>query len=64
MKRTKLLNYLKDNGCEFFKEGANHTIFINRKTNNFSTIPRHNDIGDNLALKICRDLNVPKFKSH
>ena len=64
MKRTKLLKHLKDNGCEFFKEGSNHTIFINRKANKFSTIPRHNDINDNLAVKICKDLDAPKFQSH
>jgi predicted RNA binding protein YcfA (HicA-like mRNA interferase family) len=64
MKRAKLLKYLKENGCDFFKEGTNHTIFINRKTNNLSTIPRHNDINDILAAKICKDLNVPKFNSH
>ena len=64
MKRNKLLTYLKEQGCEFYKEGANHTVYINKATHHLSTIPRHNDIDDNLAGKICKDLNVPKFLSH
>jgi hypothetical protein len=32
MKRPKLLKFLKENDCVFYKEGSNHTIFINKKT--------------------------------
>ena len=64
MKRIKLLKHLQEQGCEFYKEGANHTVYINRVANYLSAIPRHSNIDDNLAIKICKDLNVPKFQSH
>ena len=64
MKRHKLLKHLQDQGCEFYREGTNHTIYINRAINHLSTVPRHNDIDDILAVKICKDLNVSKFQSH
>ena len=59
MKRKDLLKHLEKNGCEFLREGGNHTIYINRVKKKSSSIPRHNDIFDYLAHKICRDLDVP-----
>ena len=61
MKRTDLLRYLLAHGCELLREGGNHSIFINRALRKVSTIPRHREIDDYLARKICRDLNIPEF---
>ena len=61
MKRTDLLRYLQAHGCELLREGGNHSIFINRALRKVSTIPRHREIDDYLARKICRDLNIPEF---
>ncbi|MBI2838908.1 MAG: type II toxin-antitoxin system HicA family toxin [Acidobacteria bacterium] len=48
------------NGCEFLREGGNHTVCVNRKKRKASTVPRHKEIDDCLARKICRDLEIPE----
>jgi len=60
VKRRDLLRHLEQSGCEFLREGGNHTIYINRPAKKASTIPRHNEINQDLARKICRDLQVPR----
>ena len=60
MKRKDLLRHLNENGCEFLREGANHTVYVNRKVKKVSTIPRHKEIDDFLVKKICKDLDIPK----
>ena len=60
MKRRDLLRHLAHHGCDFLREGANHTLYINRIAKKVSTIPRHNDINRDLARKICNDLQVPR----
>jgi hypothetical protein len=42
-----------------FREGGRHSVFVNRSTGKASTVPRHNEINDFLACKICKDLEVP-----
>jgi predicted RNA binding protein YcfA (HicA-like mRNA interferase family) len=49
---------LLDHGCELLREGGNHSIFVNRTAAKTSTVPRHAEINDDLAKKICRDLGV------
>jgi len=61
MKRTDLLRYLQTHGCELLREGGNHSIFVNRAVRKVSTIPRHREIDEYLARKICRDLEIPEF---
>lgn len=58
MKRRKFLKYLKENNCTFLREGAKHTWYINILNNQRSAIPRHTEIKDNLAKKICKDLGI------
>jgi hypothetical protein len=41
------------------REGANHSIFVNRAAGKTSAVPRHTEINDDLARKICKDLGVP-----
>ncbi len=60
MKRRDLIKHLEKNGCEFLREGGNHKIYINRKMQKVSAIPRHREINDYLARKICRDLQIPE----
>lgn len=59
MKRKILLAHLEKNGCKFLREGAKHTVYVNTFSHKASTIPRHNEINDLLARKICKDLDVP-----
>ncbi len=60
MKRTELIRYLEQHGCEFVREGGNHTIYQNPANNEKSTVLRHNEINDFTAQKICKDLGIPK----
>lgn len=59
MKRLDLVRHVEAHGCEFLREGGNHTIYVNRLAQRVSSIPRHREINDFLARKICRDLQVP-----
>lgn len=58
MKRTDLIRYLENCGCEFLREGSGHTVYVNRKEKKVSTIPRHREINENLCRKICKDLGI------
>jgi predicted RNA binding protein YcfA (HicA-like mRNA interferase family) len=60
MKRIDLIRHLEHHGCEFFREGGNHTVYVNRAAQRSSAVPRHREINDFLARKICRDLQVPE----
>jgi mRNA interferase HicA len=60
MKREKLVKHLLQQGCELLREGARHSVFVNRQARRSSTVPRHREINDFLAKKICRDLGVPE----
>lgn len=53
MKRSQLLRHLRSHGCELLREGGNHSWWHN------PTIPRHTEIRNILAAKICKDLGVP-----
>jgi len=61
MKRVELVLHLEQNGCVLLREGAKHSVFINRATRKSSTVPRHREINDFLARKICRDLEIPEL---
>ena len=62
MKRNELLEYLRSQGCELLREGAKHSWWHNPNLNKKSSVPRHNEIKDILAKKICKDLGVEKIK--
>ncbi len=59
MKRKELIRHLEQHGCELLREGGNHTIYVNRNKRKSSSVPRHNEINDFLAKKICKDLDTP-----
>ncbi|MBM3144740.1 MAG: addiction module toxin, HicA family [Chloroflexi bacterium] len=57
MKRSQLIKHLKIHGSYLLREGKRHSIF---QKGNFTTqIPRHKEIVDELARKICKDLGIP-----
>ena len=59
MKRKALLKHLRDHGSEPLREGAKHSWWHNPDLNRRSAVPRHTEIVDQLARKICKDLGVP-----
>lgn len=59
MQRRALLQHLRGCGCRQLREGKKHTVYWNPANRQTSTVPRHTEIGDKLARKICKDLGVP-----
>jgi predicted RNA binding protein YcfA (HicA-like mRNA interferase family) len=60
MKRIDLIRHLERHGVQLQREGGNHSVYVNRSVGKTSTVPRHREINDFLAQKICKDLEVPK----
>jgi len=50
-------------GCVLVEEGAKHTKYVNlADARRVTTVPRHTEIADLLARKICRQLGIPDPK--
>jgi mRNA interferase HicA len=62
MKREALLRHLRRHGCELLREGGRHSWWHHSIQRKRSAVPRHSEIDDNLARKICKDLGVPRIK--
>jgi mRNA interferase HicA len=62
MKRGDLLRHLQAHGCALLREGGRHSWWHNPAQNKRSSVPRHNEIDDDLARKICKDLGIPRVK--
>jgi len=62
MKRKALLKHLRVHGCSLLREGGRHSWWHNVALNRRSAIPRHTEIKDILAKKICKDLGVVSIK--
>jgi mRNA interferase HicA len=60
VKRRDLIRHVEAHGCELLREGGRHSIYVNPADDATSAIPRHNEINEYLARKICRDLHVPE----
>ncbi|HUP63469.1 MAG TPA: type II toxin-antitoxin system HicA family toxin [Thermoanaerobaculia bacterium] len=60
MKRRDLIAHLERNGCEFLREGGNHSVYVNRAVGKASSVPRHREVDEFLTRKICRDLQIPE----
>lgn len=60
MKRRKLIRNLEEKGCIFIREGGNHTIYKNPSNGRMSAIPRHREVKEYLAKKICDDLGTER----
>ena len=45
MKRLDLIRHLEQHGCAFLREGAKHSVYVNRAKRKSSTVPRHREIG-------------------
>ena len=57
MKRTRLIKHLETHGAFLLREDKRHSIY--QRGNLKTQIPRHSEIVDELARKICKDLGVP-----
>jgi len=61
MKRESLLRHLRQHGCYLKREGASHSLWTNPATGAVEAVPRHTEISNQLARKICRKLTVPEL---
>jgi mRNA interferase HicA len=59
VKRRDLIRHLERNGCELLREGGRHSVYVNRASRKVSAVPRHAEINEILARRICKDLDVP-----
>ena len=60
MKRSSLLQHLPWHGCYLKREGRAHSLWCNLQTGAVEAVPRHTEIPNGLARKICRNLSVPE----
>jgi len=58
MKRLDLERHLRKQGCLFLREGGRHAIWWNPANRKVTSLPRHREINDFTARKVCRDLEV------
>ena len=61
MKRTALLRHLRYHGCVLKREGRSHSLWVNPRTGAMEAIPRHTEVANQLARKICRSLSIPEI---
>jgi mRNA interferase HicA len=59
MKRLKLLRHLAQHGCCLHREGGKHSIWRNPANERKVPVPRHAEIVDRTALRICEQLGIP-----
>ena len=58
MKLYDLLKHLRRNGCYLKREGASHSLWCNPITGHTEAVPRHTEISNMLAKKICKELSI------
>ena len=57
MKRSQLLKHMRKHGTVLVREGSRHSIY--QRGHLKTQVPRHTEIVDELARKICKDLDIP-----
>jgi mRNA interferase HicA len=60
LKRRDLLRHLTAHDCLLLREGGSHSWWHHVVTSKRSAVPRHSEISNHLARKICRDLGIPE----
>ena len=58
MKREALLKHPRKHGAYVKGEGSAHSLWCNPKTGQIEAVPRHVEIPNKLAKRICRGLSV------
>ncbi len=59
MKRHDLLRHWSQHDCRFVREGGEHSIWENPATNRRTSVPRHREILEFTAARICKQLDIP-----
>jgi mRNA interferase HicA len=58
VKRSALLQHLRRHGCVLKREGRSHSLWTNPVNGATEAVPRHTEISNILARKICRGLGI------
>jgi len=58
MKRLELIRHLQSHGCSLLRDRGKHSVYVNPANHQVSAVPRHREINEFLARKICRDLGI------
>jgi predicted RNA binding protein YcfA (HicA-like mRNA interferase family) len=59
VKRVDLIRHLEQNGCLLFREGARLSVYYNPAAQRTSTVPRHREVKNPTAIRICKQLGLP-----
>jgi hypothetical protein len=60
MRRKELIRHITEYGASLVREGRRHSIYQRGRYR--AEVPRHTEIVDELARKICKDLDIPFIK--
>ncbi len=60
MKLRDLIRHLESLGCYLLRDRGKHSVYVNSSNSRVSAVPRHRDINDFLAKKICREPGIPE----
>jgi predicted RNA binding protein YcfA (HicA-like mRNA interferase family) len=60
MKHVDLIRHLTQHGCQLDRQGARHEIYVNPANNLKASVPRHREIKETTARKICDQLGIPR----
>jgi hypothetical protein len=58
LKRHELIQHLHRQGCHIEREGSRHTIYANPANGAKAPVPRHGEIDNRLARRICDQLAI------
>ncbi len=59
IKLRDLARHLRSHDCALLREGASHSVWINRGNGRRTTLPRHRELPRTTAKAICAQLDVP-----
>lgn len=59
MKRRELIRHLVSHDCFLVMEGSDHSIWENPANGRRTSVPRHREIPEFTAQRICRQLGIP-----
>jgi mRNA interferase HicA len=59
LKRIDLVRHLEAHGCQLFREGAKHGVYYNPALQRTTTVPRHREVNNPTAIRICKQLGEP-----
>jgi mRNA interferase HicA len=61
VKLVDVERHLRRNGCVLKRQGGAHAIWENPANGAWTAVPRHREVKDHLARRICRELEIPQF---